>query len=310
MPVIMAGIRTSAVWVIGTATLSTPIGQTSLGNYIFSGLQTQNWVFVLFGCVAAAVLALVVDQLLALMEYGVDARSRAQGRRRRCGPRAGGAGGAGAAVMRPRARHLRHRRQDLHRTIYPGALIQQRLAANGLTSAAARRARLERSSSTRSAAGEIDVYVDYSGTIWANEMHRSDVKPRDEVLRRGCRLAEEQRGMRMLGALGFENAYALAMPRATRRSARHQFDRRSGGDTPRIVDRRRLRILRASGMEGAAHAPMACTSASSAACSPTFMYQATANGDVDVISAFSSDGRIAKYDLIVLDDPRHAHPAL
>ena len=55
LPVIMAGVRTAAVWVIGTATLSTPIGQTSLGNYIFTGLQTQNWVFVLFGCVAAAV---------------------------------------------------------------------------------------------------------------------------------------------------------------------------------------------------------------------------------------------------------------
>src|SRR3569623_139685 len=39
LPVIMAGIRTAAVWVIGTATLSTPIGQTSLGNYIFAGLQ-------------------------------------------------------------------------------------------------------------------------------------------------------------------------------------------------------------------------------------------------------------------------------
>src|SRR5471030_693038 len=39
LPVIMAGIRTSAVWVIGTATLATPIGQTSLGNYIFTGLQ-------------------------------------------------------------------------------------------------------------------------------------------------------------------------------------------------------------------------------------------------------------------------------
>ena len=38
LPVIMAGIRTSAVWVIGTATLATPIGQTSLGNYIFTGL--------------------------------------------------------------------------------------------------------------------------------------------------------------------------------------------------------------------------------------------------------------------------------
>src|ERR1700759_1528633 len=76
LPVIMAGIRPSAVWVSGTATLSTPIGQTSLGNYIFAGLQTQNWVFVLFGCLAVAVLALAVDQLLALIENGLRHRSR------------------------------------------------------------------------------------------------------------------------------------------------------------------------------------------------------------------------------------------
>src|SRR5712691_2852600 len=76
LPVIMAGIRTSAVWVIGTATLATPVGQTSLGNYIFTGLQTQNWIFVLFGCVAAAVLALAVDQLLSLMESGLSGRKR------------------------------------------------------------------------------------------------------------------------------------------------------------------------------------------------------------------------------------------
>ena len=43
-PVIMAGVRTAAVWTIGAATLATPVGQTSLGNYIFSGLQTENWV--------------------------------------------------------------------------------------------------------------------------------------------------------------------------------------------------------------------------------------------------------------------------
>jgi osmoprotectant transport system permease protein len=89
LPVIMAGVRTAAVWVIGTATLSTPIGQTSLGNYIFTGLQTQNWVFVLFGCVAAAVLALVVDQLLALIENGISGRSRTRSV----------LGGAGIAVL-------------------------------------------------------------------------------------------------------------------------------------------------------------------------------------------------------------------
>src|ERR1700694_1051934 len=76
LPVMMAGIRTAAVWVIGTATLSTPIGQTSLGNYIFAGLQTQNWVFVLFGCLSAAVLALADDRWLALIEDGIRNRSR------------------------------------------------------------------------------------------------------------------------------------------------------------------------------------------------------------------------------------------
>src|SRR6187551_222332 len=75
-PLLMAGIRTAAVWVIGTATLSTPVGQTSLGNYIFSGLQVQNWVSVLFGCIAAAALAFIVDQLLGLIESGVTTRRR------------------------------------------------------------------------------------------------------------------------------------------------------------------------------------------------------------------------------------------
>ncbi|MEN3287706.1 MAG: osmoprotectant transport system substrate-binding protein opuBD, partial [Bradyrhizobium sp.] len=89
LPVIMAGIRTAAVWVIGTATLSTPIGQTSLGNYIFAGLQTQNWVLVVFGCLAAAVLALAVDQLLALIEQGLRERSRVRSM----------LGGAGIAAM-------------------------------------------------------------------------------------------------------------------------------------------------------------------------------------------------------------------
>jgi osmoprotectant transport system permease protein len=40
----------------------------------------------------------------------------------------------------------------------------------------------------------------------------------------------------------------------------------------------------------------------------TFMYDALVNGEVDVISAFSTDGRIAAYDLRVLDDPRNAIP--
>ena len=41
---------------------------------------------------------------------------------------------------------------------------------------------------------------------------------------------------------------------------------------------------------------------------PTFMYRALAGGEADVISAFSSDGRIAADHLLILGDPRHALP--
>ena len=76
MPVIIAGVRTATVWVVGIATLSTPVGATSLGNYIFSGLQTQNYTAVLVGCVAAATLALVLDGLIRLMERASSRRNR------------------------------------------------------------------------------------------------------------------------------------------------------------------------------------------------------------------------------------------
>ena len=41
---------------------------------------------------------------------------------------------------------------------------------------------------------------------------------------------------------------------------------------------------------------------------PDFMYAAVASGEVDVIAGYTSDGLIAKYDLVVLDDDRHAIP--
>src|SRR5436305_8476319 len=41
---------------------------------------------------------------------------------------------------------------------------------------------------------------------------------------------------------------------------------------------------------------------------PDFMYAAVASGEVDVIAGYTSDGLIAKYDLVVLDDPKQAIP--
>ena len=62
------------------------------------------------------------------------------------------------------------------------------------------------------AAGDIDVYIDYSGTLWANQFHRSDIKPRQELVGELKAILAKQ-NITLLGELGFENAYALVMPR-------------------------------------------------------------------------------------------------
>jgi osmoprotectant transport system permease protein len=305
LPVIMAGIRTAAVWVIGTATLSTPIGQTSLGNYIFSGLQTQNWVFVLFGCVAAAALALAVDQLLALIEAGVSTRRRERVAAGIVGLAAIVALALLPALARGQDRYLVGAKPFSEQYIL-AALIKQRLQANGLT--AGERDGLGSAIILDAlAAGEIDAYVDYTGTIWANQMHRTDVHPRAHVLDEVAEWLKTTRGVAMLGPLGFENAYALAMTK--KRAA--ELGVRSLADlaplAPRLAiagdyeffQRPEWTALRdAYGLAFRRQRQMQAE----------FMYPALAADEVDVIAAYTSDGRIVQYDLAVLDDPKHVIP--
>ena len=157
------------------------------------------------------------------------------------------------------------------------------------------------------AAGDIDVYVDYSGTLWANQFHRTDIKPREELLAELKTMLAKQ-NITLLGELGFENAYALVMPRKRADRARHQEHRRSRRARADDVDRRRLRILLAAGMGRASSKAYGLAFRTQRQMQPDFMYAAVASGEVDVIAGYTSDGLIAKYDLVVLDDPKHAIP--
>src|SRR6202012_795121 len=62
--------------------------------------------------------------------------------------------------------------------------------------------------------GAVDVYVDYSGTLWATILHRKDSPGRQAVLDQLTAALKRRDGVVVLGSLGFENAYALAMRRS------------------------------------------------------------------------------------------------
>ena len=304
-PYLMAGIRTAAVWTIGAATLATTIGQTSLGDPIFAGLQTQNWVTVLAGCLAAAALAIAADGVLALVEKGIAARR----------PLLGWAGlallamGLGWALWPGTA--------GKRETIVVGAknfseqyilarLIGERLEAagyaveyrEGLGSAVVFRA-LD--------AGDIDVYVDYAGTLWTGEFRRADNPARAEMLRSiGAELAKPN-GARLIGPLGFENAYAFAMRGDVARAQRIASLDDLVVASPTLTLGADLEFLDRPEW-AAVQSAYPLRFGDTRKYSPTFMYRALESGDAQVITAFSSDGRIAADKLVVLGDPRGAIP--
>jgi osmoprotectant transport system permease protein len=288
------------------ATLSTTVGQTSLGNFIFSGLQTENWISVLIGCAAVVTLALVVDWALGLIEAAAVDRSAT---RMAIGLAVLVLGTAAAAIplIGSHGRGYVIGAKNFSEQFILAELMAERLEATGR--------KVERKQGLGSAVifralagGDIDAYVDYSGTLWTNVLGRHDTPPRDAMLDELAATLRERYDVTVLGALGFENAYALAMRPARAIDAKVATIADLAPLTPRLKLGSDLEFLGRPEWAALKQA-YGLSFAEEKSYNPTFMYRAIADGSVDVISAFSSDGRIAAENLLVLSDVKHAIPA-
>src|SRR5688500_6836847 len=154
----------------------------------------------------------------------------------------------------------------------------------------------------------IDVYPEYTGTgLLVILGERPDPHAR-AVFAKVQRAFEERFGVRWLPPLGFENTYAIAVRRETADRYRlrtlsdlaREAPRLTAGFTPDFIGR-------ADGLPGLQRAyglkPRAVRSLVQAV-----KYQALAQGAVDVVDGYSTDGLLARYDLVVLEDDRGFFP--
>src|ERR1700738_2191937 len=245
LPVIMAGIRTSAVWVIGTATLSTPIGQTSLGHYILSGFPNPE------RGVRAVRLprrrgAGARGRSIAGLDRDRDSQPQPTARgARRHRHRGAGCGNAGTLAGAPAIR-LRRRRQDLCRAICAIGADDAAAAGVGPHRHHARGPRLQRDFRC--------AHVQRHRHLCRLFRHAvgQPAPPHRHQTARGvagriendagaakCHAARRTRIRKRLRAGGAAQA---------RRGAWDSFHRRSRRASGEYVDCRRLRILLAAGM--------------------------------------------------------------
>ena len=311
LPVVVAGIRTATAWTVGMATLSTPVGAPSLGNYIFGGLQTRNSAAILTGCAAAAVLALVLDGLVRALGHALAARRRGQ---LVAATIALLALAAWAWAPLAAARHA-----PAARPIVVGAkpFTEQYVLAEILADSI--RAATGRDVKTLTSLGstvafdalrrdEIDLYVDYTGTLWATVMaRRGSAGSRQQVADEVRRWLAEEAGVTLAASLGFENAYCFAV----RRETAEALGLRSLAD----LSRHAKRLSLASDYEFFAREEWRAVEAAyglafreKRTMDPSLLYQAIEARQVDAITAYSSDGRIDALGLVVLDDEKHAIP--
>ena len=301
-PTILAGVRTAAVWTIGAATIAQPVGATSLGNYIFVGLQTLNFTALLFGCVCSAALALVVDGVLHLLEISTERRSWTLA--------AAAAACLAALYVAPRFFMQRDAAQAGGYVIGGKGFTEQYILAEAV-SQRLRQAGIpvQTRDGLGSAAvfaalsnGEIDCYVDYTGTLWANVLKRKDMSPRQEMLDHLVEVLPEERNVTVLGALGFANDYVFAMQRndAERLGVESLSD--LGRESPALRVGADVEFYGRPEWTDVRDA-YGLNFAENRALDAALMYGAIARGSLDVIVAYRTDGRIDAGDLVTLDDP-------
>ncbi len=152
----------------------------------------------------------------------------------------------------------------------------------------------------------IDVYPEYTGTGLVAILHDTASRQNtfDHVSRRFMALY----GIRWLPPLGFENTYAIAVRRevaaryrlATLTDLARASPQLSAGFTADFVGRPDglAGLSRTYGMRFRAVHPL----------SPALKYQALASGAVDVVDGYSTDGLLARYDLVTLVDDKGFFP--
>ncbi|MBA2626307.1 MAG: ABC transporter permease [Acidimicrobiia bacterium] len=85
VPLVMAGIRTSAITVVATATIAAVTGEQNLGRYVVDGYAVRDNVRIVAGAIVVAMLSLLTERLLAAVQArltprGLSLRAREEGR--------------------------------------------------------------------------------------------------------------------------------------------------------------------------------------------------------------------------------------
>lgn len=327
LPVIMAGIRVSAVTSVGLMTIAAYVGAGGLGYLVFAGIRTINNYQILAGAIPACLLALFVDYIFSIIERLVTPISL-------------------QATEIIKRKELEDKRKKDKIIIYVVIIITLILSATQIIKLSGNKKESITVSSLmfteqiilgnmvsdlieantdlivdRKLAlggtqivfqaldrGDVDLYVDYTGTMFASLLNYAPTNDADFVYNIVKRNMKSKYNIETLAPFNFNNTYVIAIREDTRRkyNINNISDMRTASSDLRFCGTLEF-MNRADGIIGLTNI-YSLSFKDYVAIDDAPRYIALDSKEVDVITAFSTDGLLKKFSLITLEDDKKFFP--
>lgn len=308
LPMIISGIRTALVMIIGTATLAALIGAGGLGTFILLGIDRNYPMLTFIGAISAALLAILASSLLYFLQKRSSKLALSViGILTIC---IGSFSFLNASLFSPQSVVIAGKlgsEPDLLIEMYK-ALIQQEKRQTTVVL----KPNFGKTSFLFNALkhNQIDIYPEFTGTVLTSLVKNETIPQTPEkTYALANQLLKEQFNMTLLNTMKYENTYALAVTKEV--AATYNLKRLSdlkevqdqlvAGFTLEFADRKdgylglkekeQLFFKEVKTME------------------PSLRYQALVNQEVAIIDAYSTDSEIKQYDLVVLKDDLNYFPS-
>ncbi|HEM6505475.1 TPA: ABC transporter permease/substrate-binding protein [Streptococcus suis] len=306
MPILMSGIRTASIMIIGTATLAALVGAGGLGSFILLGIDRNDSALILIGAVSSAVLAvlfgygirllqdkkpktILLALLVTLFTVGASYVPMLNFSTKQLV--IAGKLGAEPEILINMYKLLIEDRTDIKVEVKPNfgktSFLYEALKS-----------------------GSIDIYPEYTGTITSTLLKNSptdlSTNP-EEVYTYAKEAILEQDGLMYLAPMAFQNTYALAVTEDYAQD--HGIEKISdlakvqqtavAGFSLEFNDREDGNI----GLKNLYNLQLNVKTME-----PALRYEAIKNGDVQIVEAFSTDSKVVTYKLKILEDDKQLFP--
>ncbi|MFV0380696.1 MAG: glycine betaine ABC transporter substrate-binding protein [Breznakia sp.] len=319
LPVIMAGVRISAVTGVGLMTMAAFIGGDGLGYLVFSGIRTVNNNQILAGALPACILALTIDYFGGVVEYlltprallpNLNKESEKKKRFRQkmvliiaCAALVVSVVVANMGGSTQSVRQLKIGSKDYTEQIVLLELASQLIEENSDIQVV----RKENLGGTQVALGaiknkDIDMYMEYSGTAFGDVLGHEMSTDVEYVYETVVKEYKEKFDIQVLKQMNFNNTYTLAVSQETAT----KYNLKTFSDLQKVANELTLGatlefLNREDGLLGL-QSKHAMNFKEVKGIDSSSRYIALNSGESDVVDAFATDGLLKKFNLVVLED--------